>query len=29
MEPNQHMTDNEALSLTAFLMSLKSGSSKE
>jgi mono/diheme cytochrome c family protein len=28
-EPNQHMTDEEARSLTAFLMSLKSGGAKE
>ncbi len=29
IEPNQHMTDDEARSLTAFLMSLKAGGSKE
>jgi mono/diheme cytochrome c family protein len=29
MEPNQHMTDDEARSLTAFLMTLKSGGSQE
>ncbi|HLI63900.1 MAG TPA: c-type cytochrome [Terriglobales bacterium] len=29
MEPNQNMTDDEARSLTAFLMSLTSGNSKE
>jgi mono/diheme cytochrome c family protein len=29
IEPNQHMTDDEARSLTAFLMSLKSTGSKE
>jgi mono/diheme cytochrome c family protein len=29
IEPNQHMTDEEARSLTAFLMSLKAGSTKE
>ena len=29
MEPNQHMTDDEAKSLTAFLMSLKSGEPKK
>jgi mono/diheme cytochrome c family protein len=29
VEPNQHMTDEEANSLTAFLMSLKAGGSKE
>lgn len=29
MEPNQHMTDDEARSLTAFLMTLKAGSAQE
>ena len=29
VEPNQHMTDEEARSLTAFLMSLKAGGAKE
>ena len=29
IEPNQHMTDDEARSLTAFLMSLKSGGAQE
>jgi mono/diheme cytochrome c family protein len=29
IEPNQHMTDEEARSLTAFLMSLKAGGAKE
>jgi mono/diheme cytochrome c family protein len=29
MEPNQHMSDDEVRSLTAFLMSLKPGGSKE
>ena len=29
IEPNQHMTDDEARSLTAFLMSLKSTGAKE
>jgi cytochrome c1 len=28
IEPNQHMTDDEATALTAFLMSLKSSGSK-
>jgi mono/diheme cytochrome c family protein len=28
IEPNQHMTDDEATALTAFLMSLKTGSTK-
>jgi len=29
IEPNQHMTDEEARALTAFLMSLKSGGEKK
>lgn len=29
IEPNQHMTDEEAVSVTAFLMSLKAGNTKE
>ena len=29
IEPNQHMTDDEARSLTAFLMSLKASGAKE